>query len=77
MSDITDITARVRPRWTATVTYRHDGGDRKVHHQFEEIEDLHDIIERGPDWNCIKKITVRLSDYRRTENHTVEESEKS
>jgi hypothetical protein len=75
LTNVTDITATVRPRWVATVSYVHDDGIRKVKHAFNEIEDLDEIIERGPDWNCIKKITVRLSDYRRTANHTVEKSE--
>lgn len=47
-------------RWLATVFYRADAGLIDVCHDIEEIEDLHDIIERGPDWNCIERIEIVL-----------------
>ena len=53
-----------RQRWRAKITYRSERGPIDVHHTFEEIEDLHDIIERGPHWDAIIscKITLNVSD---------------
>lgn len=48
--------------WHATIYYRTDDSFIDVEHDFEEIEDLHDIVERGPDWNTIDKIVVTLAD---------------
>lgn len=48
-------------RWAATVWYRGDEGLAAMFCHFEELEELHDIVERGPDWNCIEKIEVRLA----------------
>ncbi|MCA1469793.1 hypothetical protein I6F09_18025 [Bradyrhizobium sp. IC3195] len=28
---------------------------------FEELEDLDEIVERGPDWNTIDKIVITLN----------------
>lgn len=48
-------------RWHATVTYRSAQGPTTVEHRFQELEDLHDLVERGPDWNAIMSITVTLA----------------
>lgn len=48
-------------RWKATLVYRTDNGPVDVEHEFEEIEDLHDLVERGPDWNTLVKITIVLA----------------
>lgn len=48
-------------RWTATVFYRTGNGSVDVVHDFEEIEDLAELVERGPDWNTIEKIEIRLA----------------
>lgn len=42
-------------RWTATVTY-HTGQVNIF--QIDELEDLQDIVENGPDFSYLKKITV-------------------
>jgi len=55
MADQTDL------RWHAVAIYRTEGGPVAAEHRFEEIEELHDIIERGPDWNCITSITITLA----------------
>ena len=34
-------------RWHATIYYRSDDGFVDVEHDFEELEDLHEIVERG------------------------------
>jgi hypothetical protein len=48
-------------RWHATITYRTAHGPAAVEHTFEEIEELHDLVERGPDWNSVLCITVTLA----------------
>jgi hypothetical protein len=61
-------------RWLATVKYRTDTGVSQVDHQFEEMFELHDLIELGPDWNCIESIHIELNPRRKTYDGTVEES---
>jgi hypothetical protein len=48
-------------RWLAVVTYRSESGPIHVDHHFQELEELHDLIERGPDWNTIENIVIRLN----------------
>ena len=45
-------------RWWAVVWYFTKRGDLEVEHFFVEIEELHDLIENGPGFMCIKKIEV-------------------
>jgi hypothetical protein len=63
-------------RWLATVEYRTDAGVNEVDHQFDELFELHDLIERGPDWNCIEGIHIQLNPRRKAYNDTVEQSER-
>jgi hypothetical protein len=60
------------PRWKATITYSTDGGPNEVVHDFEELYALHNLVERGPDWNAIIKIEIVLAD--RSYDVTVEEA---
>lgn len=54
-----EIMGTVRPdRWMAEILY-FDGTTAVV--SFEEIEDLDEIVERGPDWNTIDRIVVTLN----------------
>lgn len=48
-------------RWKATVTYRTNNGPLDVEHSFEELFELHDLIERGPHWDTIERIVVKLA----------------
>jgi hypothetical protein len=48
-------------RWKAIIEYRTDEGAQSVEHYFEEISDLHLIIEQGPDWNFLIRCTVTLN----------------
>lgn len=52
------------PRWTATITYRHDDGPKDDVHMIEELFELQDIVECGPDFYAIEsiKITINTSD---------------
>ena len=55
----------VPPRWTATVYYRTaDGDPLDVQHTFEELDMLHDLIERGPDFHAIVRIVIEHSESR-------------
>lgn len=48
-------------RWKALIEYRTDEGSQSVEHYFEEISELHLIIEHGPDWNLLVRCTVTLN----------------
>lgn len=48
-------------RWKAVIEYHTGEGVRSIDHYFEEIADLHFIIEHGPDWNFLVKCTVTLN----------------
>ena len=37
---------------------------------------MHDLIERGPDWNCIEGIHIQLNPRRKAYNDTVEQAER-
>jgi hypothetical protein len=59
MSDI--VTLHGEKRWRAVIEYRTDEGPKCVEHYFEEISDLHLIIEHGPDWNFLIRCTITLN----------------
>ncbi|AOR77190.1 hypothetical protein [Novosphingobium resinovorum] len=62
-------------RWTAHITYRRDAGDETRQHSFEEIEQLHDIVERGPNFYAIKSIVIVPNG--RCEPMTIEQAERA
>ncbi len=74
-----DAQTKSRPRaetarWKATIYYRSDDlGFVDVEHGIEELEELQDIVERGPDWNAIDKIVVTL-DRKACEGLTIEQA---
>lgn len=45
-------------RWVARVTYRHDDRDEVRLLSFEELHELHDIIEAGPNFYAISSIVI-------------------
>jgi hypothetical protein len=53
---------RVPDRWMAEIYYT-TGADEVTVSTFtiEELEDLDEIVERGPDWNTIEKIEITLN----------------
>ena len=61
-------------RWIATVTYRGDLGEIDNEFHIEELSELHDLVELGPDWNCIERIEIVLNPKVRAYDDTVEES---
>lgn len=48
-------------RWKAVIEYGTEDGPKSVEHYFEEISDLHIIIEHGPDWNFLIRCTITLN----------------
>jgi hypothetical protein len=48
----------VPDRWMAEITYL-DGKHEAI--AFEELEELDEVVERGPDWNTIDKIVITLN----------------
>lgn len=62
MADATHVKHIEPPRrWAAVITYRTDGGPLDVPHDVEELFEIHDLVERGPDWNSIIAIRVTLA----------------
>ena len=61
-------------RWIATIFYRSENGIVDVCHEIEEICDLHDLVERGPDWNAIDRIEIRLQRRTQPETDTIEKA---
>lgn len=62
-----------QPRWAVTINYLTASGVLDVRHEVEEIEDVHGLVERGPDWNAIDSIVITLQ--RTTGRLTVEQAE--
>lgn len=48
-------------RWQARVFYRSKNGIIEVQHDFDELEDLHELVERGPNFHAIDHIEVRYA----------------
>jgi hypothetical protein len=49
-------------RWQMSVTYRGgDAGPIVVEYDIEELFEIHDLIERGPDWNTVMNINIKLN----------------
>ena len=48
-------------RWCMTVIYRGEVGPVVVDYDIEELDEVSEIIERGPDWNAILDISIQLS----------------
>lgn len=62
-------------RWIATVHYRSDSGLVDVEHDLLELEELHDLVERGPHWDTIDRIEIVRADGRNLAL-TIEEAER-
>ena len=48
-------------RWNAELVYKDANGGSWSSVTFEEIADLDDIIEQGPDWNTLESCTITLN----------------
>lgn len=45
-------------RWKAVIEYRSDDGVLDIVHVFDEIAELHDLIERGPHWDTMIRCEI-------------------
>jgi hypothetical protein len=63
-------------RWHAVAYYRTTEGTVDVHHDLEELYELHDLVELGPHWDTIERIEVARVNHCTDENLTVEQSKK-
>lgn len=61
------------PRWAVAIVYQGDAGPIDVHHAVEELEEIADLVERGPDWNALVEIRITLQ--RTTGRLTLEQAE--
>ena len=43
------------------IWYRTDGGSIDVSYAVEELDELSELVERGPDWNTIERIEIVLA----------------
>ena len=71
---MSEIAQQQHFRWLAKVTYLTDSGPSEVEHHVEELEELHELVERGPDWNCIAGIEIRLNPRRRSYSVSIEQA---
>lgn len=61
-------------RWQVEITYRSESGDQPIHHAIEELDELHDIVERGPNFYAIKQITIEVDASRVGGHQTIEQA---
>ena len=45
--------------WVAVIYYRTDLGLIDIEHEMEELEELQEIVERGPNWFALDRIEIR------------------
>jgi hypothetical protein len=62
-------------RWIVVATYKSDHGDIDVDWHMEELDELAEFIERGPDWNALIEMKIILNPKRRSYDDTVEQAE--
>lgn len=60
-------------RWKVSIPYRFDDGPRETVIFVEEIAELDDIIEHGPDWNAMVDCRITLNRRSYPEDWTVEQ----
>jgi hypothetical protein len=48
-------------RWKAIIEYRTDAGPVDVEHEIQELDELQELVERGPDWRTMNRCTVTLA----------------
>ena len=48
-------------RWMVCITYRTENGPTVVDYDIEELVEIDNIVESGPNWNSILDITIQLS----------------
>ena len=48
-------------RWRVMATYRSKSATSTAHFEVEELEEIDEIIERGPDFDALVEIRVRYN----------------
>jgi len=48
-------------RWRAVIEYGHENGPVTIEHFLEELGELQQIVEHGPDWNTFVRCTITLN----------------
>lgn len=61
-------------RWLVTINYKTESGTCDVSHTIEELDEIADLVERGPDWNAIENIVIELAIKHHGEIITIEKS---
>ena len=61
-------------RWIAKISYRTDSGINIETHEFEELDELHNIVELGPHWDTIVGIAVNIQRHSDSDMLTVEKA---
>ena len=65
----------VDKRWIATMTYNSlNNGPIDVEHHVEEISEIEDLVENGPDWNSLIDIKIILNPKMKSDYSTIEEA---
>ena len=62
-------------RWHTVAYYKTSAGTLDVEMHLEEIEDLHDRIERGPHWDTVQLIEIRRVNHIFSEKLTIEQAD--
>lgn len=55
------VTLHGSKRWKAVIEYNGENGLETSEHYFEEVSELHLIIEHGTDWNSLVRCTLTLN----------------
>ena len=48
-------------RWNVTISWHTNSGWEADHYFIDELEELAEILEHGPDWNCLKDIRINYA----------------
>jgi hypothetical protein len=60
--DVLDRPEVTVARWVATVFYRTEAGLVDVQHDISELDEMQDLVERGPHWDAIDHINIVRAD---------------
>ena len=52
---------KLEKRWNVEIHYRTNNGTKKEIAQIEELDDLYDLVEKGPNWFCIDNIKIVIN----------------
>lgn len=55
------VTLHQGKRWKAVLEYSTTTGPEVTEHYLEEVTELHNVMEHGPDWNTLIKCTLTLN----------------